>query len=189
MPHYIPLSTACEKLRDAERVLVVGCSGGGKTTLALKIAERFNLKYRSIDRDVYWLPGWRVRDDQEQRAILKNFVMESRWIMDGNNPSTFDLRVPRADLIIWLRIPRVVALVGLARRVLGNFGRARPMMAEGCPEPIPDREFLSYIWNFERNTAPKLVRKIDEFGPAVPTVAIKSRRDFALLIGQKQPLG
>lgn len=110
--------------------------------------------------------------------------MENRWVMDGNNLSTFDLRVPRADLIIWIRVPRVVALMGLARRVFGNFGRVRPAMAEGCPEPIPDRVFLSYIRNFERNTAPQFVKKIDEFGPEIPTLVIKSRCDCALLINQ-----
>ena len=33
-------------------VILSGCSGGGKTTLALRIADRFGLAYQSLDRDV-----------------------------------------------------------------------------------------------------------------------------------------
>ena len=52
MPAWISAECAAERLRGARRVLVVGCSGGGKTTLALRIADRFGLAYQSLDRDV-----------------------------------------------------------------------------------------------------------------------------------------
>ena len=58
--------------------------------------------------------------------------------MDGNNPSSFDLRMPRADLVVWIRVPRRTALAGVARRVLANFGEMRIDIAEGCPEQLAD---------------------------------------------------
>jgi adenylate kinase family enzyme len=188
MPHFISLRTAIDTLHQAERVLVVGCSGGGKTTLAIRIAERFHLEYQSIDRDVRWLPDWQVRDRQEQQTILKQLVRKNRWVMDGSSPSTFDIRVPRTDLIIWVRVSRPAALAGLARRVFTNYGKVRVAMAEGCPEPIPDRDFLSYIWNFERDSAPKFIDQIDKHGPEVPVIVIKSRSDGTQLLNQEQTL-
>ena len=59
------LKQAAEHIRRARRILVVGCSGGGKSTLSLKIAKRFGLPYISLDRDVFWLPGWVARDRAE----------------------------------------------------------------------------------------------------------------------------
>jgi adenylate kinase family enzyme len=53
-------------IRQADRIMVVGCSGGGKTTLSLKLAAKFCLEYQSIDRDIRWLPGWQQRDRVEQ---------------------------------------------------------------------------------------------------------------------------
>lgn len=177
MPTYISLSEAADRLVLSNRILVIGCSGGGKTTLALRIADRLDLEYQSIDRDVRWLPGWKERDRIEQRAIIARLVARDRWVMDGNGPSTFDLRVPRADLIVWVRVPRIIALLGLAGRVMSNYGKVRVGMADGCAEPIPDRAFLSYIWNFERQSTPRIVEQIDRHGPEVPVAILNSRQD------------
>lgn len=182
MPNYVSPNEAQDILSQAHRVLVIGCSGGGKTTLALKLAQCYALEYQSIDRDVRWLPGWQVRNREEQRLLLQELVERDRWVMDGSGASTFDVRVPRAELIIWLRVPRHVAILGVARRVTKNYGRVRMAMAEGCPEPFPDREFLSYIWNFERKSAPEFVKQIDRFGPNVPVAVLKSRKEYDLLI-------
>ena len=64
------LAQAADHIRGANRILVMGCSGGGKSTLSLKIAARFGLSYVSIDRDVLWLPGWVERGKDAQRAII-----------------------------------------------------------------------------------------------------------------------
>lgn len=133
MPNYLSLAEAAARLARAERVMVVGCSGGGKTTLALAIADAFDLECQSLDRDVRWLPGWRERDRREQRAIMARLAARRRWVMDGSSPSSFGIRVPRTDLIVWLRVPRTMALRGLARRVMHNYGRVRVAMADGCP--------------------------------------------------------
>ncbi|MHC2361658.1 hypothetical protein ACVIOG_003799 [Rhizobium leguminosarum] len=97
------LKQAAEHIRTARRILVMGCSGGGKSTLSLKIAKRFGLSYISLDRDVFWLPGWVVRDSVEQRNIIASRILEERWIMDGTNPSSLDIRLPRSDFVIWVR--------------------------------------------------------------------------------------
>ncbi|PTX57411.1 adenylate kinase family enzyme [Litoreibacter ponti] len=182
MPMYVSIPQAAAVLRTAKRVLVVGCSGGGKSTLSLKISERFDLEYLSYDRDVRWLPGWQVRDREEQRQIITQLVRKDRWVMDGTTVSTFDLRLPRADLLVWVRVPRRVALSGIARRVFRNYGRVRIDMAEGCPEQLPDREFLNFIWTFEKRVAPRIVGGIDRFGPNLPVVTLRSRSEFAALV-------
>ncbi len=178
----VSITQAAEVLRTAKRVLVVGCSGGGKSTLSIKISERFDLEYLSYDRDVRWLPGWQVRDRAEQRQLVTQLVQKERWVMDGTTVSTFDLRLPRADLLVWVRVSRRIALSGLARRVLQNYGRVRIDMAEGCPEQLPDREFLNFIWTFEKQVAPRIVAGIDRFGPNLPVVTLRSRSEFAALV-------
>ncbi|MEM1066801.1 MAG: AAA family ATPase [Pseudomonadota bacterium] len=186
MPVYVSRTEAASILQSARRVLVIGCSGVGKTTLSLRLSAALNLTYQSIDRDVRWLPGWQVRDRGAQRAILERLVAQDRWVMDGSNPSTFDLRLPRADLILWLRLSRWAALFGVGRRVLANYGRVRVAMAEGCPEPFPDREFLHYIWAFERVTAPRFIERIDRFGAHVPVCELASHKAVAALLADME---
>ena len=179
----LPISEeAANHLRKARRICVIGSSGGGKSTLSQKLASGLGLQYVSIDRDVRWLPGWQERGREEQRARLSAFVAGEAWVIDGSGSSSFDIRLPRTDLIIWLRLPRWKCLLGIARRVYRFRGTVRPDMAEGCPEPLPDRDFLSYIWNFERRYAPRIIQEIERHGPNVPVITLKSHGEMAHLL-------
>ena len=68
------LEDAAERLKAAERVLVIGCSGSGKSTLARQFADRLRLPYVSMDREIFWLPGWQSRPRTEALARLKGVV-------------------------------------------------------------------------------------------------------------------
>ena len=182
MPKYISHLEAAEILPIVNRILVIGCSGGGKTTLSVKLANQLNTEYQSIDRDVRWLPGWKERDKQTQREMIAELVKRHCWVMDGSGASTFDLRLPRTDLILWVRVPRYTALKGLASRVLSNFGSVRTEMAQGCPEKLPDLDFLSYIWNFEKKHAPIFVKNIDKYGSNIPVVILESHTKITSML-------
>lgn len=181
MPRYVSLDEAADLLAKIQRILVIGCSGGGKTTLSARIAALRGLEFQSLDRDVRWLPGWVERDRAEQRALISQLSQRERWVMDGSGASSFDIRLPRTELVLWVRVPRYVALLGLAKRVFRYYGSVRPAMAEGCPEPLPDRAFLSYIWNFERKYAPLFIKQIDQYGPDVPVAVLRSYREMEAL--------
>lgn len=182
MPRYVSLNEAAAKLARANRILVIGCSGGGKTTFSEKIADLLGLEFQSLDRDVRWLSGWKERARQEQRTLIAELAQRSRWVMDGSGASSFDLRLPRTDLVLWVRVPRRVALFGLAKRVARFYGSVRPAMAPDCPERLPDRDFLSYIWNFEKKYAPIFIQSIDQHGPNVPVAVLRSHREMARLL-------
>lgn len=177
-----PFSAAAQALRHARRICVIGSSGSGKSTLSQKLASALGLSYVSLDRDVRWLPGWQERSREEQRERLGAFVAGDAWVIDGSGSSSFDIRLPRTDLILWLRIPRCRCLLGVAKRVYRFRGTVRPDMAEGCPEPLPDPDFLSYIWNFERRYAPRIIQEIERQGPNVPVVTLKSHGEMAHLL-------
>ncbi len=182
MPKYVSYLKAAELLLEVNRVLVIGCSGGGKTTLSVQLANRLSLEYISIDRDVRWLPNWTERDKRQQRKMITEMVNRDRWLMDGSGASTFDLRLPRTDLILWVRVTRYTALKGLTLRVIRNLGSVRPEMAEGCPEKLPDLEFLSYIWNFEKKHTPIFIEIIDKHGSDIPIAVLQSHAEIGKLL-------
>ncbi len=170
----ITMEETAERLRTAERVLVIGCSGSGKSTLARQLADRLGLPYVSMDREIFWLPGWQPRPRAEALARLEAVVAQERWIIDGTSPGTLPLRLPRADLVLWLRPPRFQSLYGVISRWLRFRGRSRPEMADDCPEKI-DREFLAYVWNFEKTESPEIEENLAAYGPDVPVCVLKSR--------------
>lgn len=172
----ITIEAAVERLKVAERVLVIGCSGSGKSTLAQKLAKRLALPYVSMDREIFWLPGWQPRPRAEALARLRDIVAQESWILDGTSPGTLPLRLPRADLVLWLRPPRWASLYGVISRWLKLRGQSRPEMADDCPERI-SREFLTYVWNFERTESPEIEENLAAHGPDVQVCVLKSRAE------------
>ncbi|AVA21494.1 ATP-binding domain-containing protein [Rhizobium sp. NXC24] len=181
LPYAVDIETAVSILRSANRILVIGCSGGGKSTLAQKIVVCLDLPYVSMDREFFWLPGWMKRDKAEERNLIAGKVAEDRWLIDGTGPSSFDLRLPRTELVLWVRMPRWLCMWGALSRALRWLGRSRPDMAPGCPERI-DWEFLRYIWDWERKFAPKVLAGLIEHGPDVPVLQLKSRGEMRQLL-------
>jgi adenylate kinase family enzyme len=178
----IAIDEAAKLLPGVTRILVIGCSGSGKSTLAAKLARLFDLRHISMDKEFFWLPGWVARDRAEIARLVTAAVAEDRWVMDGTNTRTMPVRLPRTHLMIWMRPSRWVSLVGIYRRVLRSYGRVRPEMAQGCPEQLPDREFLSYVWNFEKDQTPKILSVIAEHGPDVPILQLKSHAEVSQLL-------
>ncbi len=171
----LTIETAAVRLATAQRILVLGCSGSGKSTLSLRLSDMLGLPYVSLDREVFWMPGWRRRPRGEALARLEAVVARDRWIMDGTSPGTLPLRLPRTDLVVWTRPPRSVSLQGVLSRWLKFRGRTRPEMADGCPERVT-REFLRYVWNFERTESPEIEARLAEH-PSVPVIVLRSRRE------------
>ncbi|WP_455271824.1 AAA family ATPase [Rhizobium herbae] len=172
---------AAAALRTAERVLVIGCSGSGKSTLAQSLSGMFAFPYVSMDRDVFWMSGWTQRPRAEALEIVERAVEEPRWIMDGTSPGTLPLRLPRTDLVVWMRPHRVVSLYGVISRYLRFRGKTRPEMAENCPERVT-REFLSYVWNFDKTESPEIEQKLADYGRDVPVLILKSHSETRNLL-------
>ena len=177
----IDRAEAARLLPDAERILVIGCSGSGKSTLARALAERFRLQYISMDREVFWLPGWQQRPREDADRRIGELVALPRWVMDGTSPRTLPERLARADLVIWLRPPRHVSLCGVVTRWFRYAGRTRAEMAERCPERLT-LEFLRYVWYFERDSAPKIIERLTADAGEIPLLVLKSHGDSRALL-------
>lgn len=115
------MGTSMEPPEDLRRVLVVGTSCSGKTTLAAALAEILGSSHVELDR-LFWLPGWRQRGDAEFRALLRHALRPSCWVVDGNYSSVRDIVLGAATAVIWLdySFPRVFgrALRRTVRRIL-----------------------------------------------------------------------
>ena len=132
-----------------ERIMIIGCGGSGKTTLARILHERTGLPLVHLDQ-IYWSPGdWKHLEREEFDRKLQIELEKPQWIMDGNFNRTLEMRLERADTVIYLDYNRIVCLLHWAKRVITNYGKAREDMAPGCVEWF-DPEFMGWIWNFNR---------------------------------------
>jgi adenylate kinase family enzyme len=96
--------------------------------------------------------------------------------MDGNFYNTFDLRMPRADTLIWLDYPRRTCLRRVLLRSFKDYGRNRSDLAEGCPEQF-DVEFYRFVWDFPAKYRPYIVDGIERFGGHLCVSQFRQDRD------------
>lgn len=132
-----------------QKILVIGCGGSGKSTLARRLGHETGLPVVHLDQ-LFWRPGWQESSREEFDAALNRWLLQERWIIDGNYDRTLPQRLQRCDAVIWLDFPRRTCLCGVIRRVLGSYGKTRADMADNCPERF-DAEFMKWIWNFNRD--------------------------------------
>ena len=156
-----------------KRVVVIGCPGAGKSTFAARLANRTGLPLISLDA-AFWQPGWVPCQRDRWRETVVELSARESWIMDGNYSSTLDLRLPRADSLIWFRLPRWRCLTRVILRSTSTYGKVRPEMAAGCPERF-DLDFFRFVWSFDRNEVPGNYAAIRSFGSHLRPVII--RRD------------
>ena len=131
-----------------ERIMIIGCPGSGKTTLALALKEKLGLPLVHLDQ-LWWTGNWENVTREEFDSRLATAVNLDQWIIDGNFSRTIEMRLQRCDTIIYLDFDRWACLWGVICRVLRNYGKHRPDMGGNCPERF-DTEFLKWIWNYNK---------------------------------------
>lgn len=156
-----------------KRVIIIGCGGAGKSTLARKLGEKTGLPVVHLDK-LFWKPGWESVSQEEFDVLHAKELAKERWIMDGNFNRTMSERLARCDTVIYLDFPRITCLLGVVKRILTTYGTVRPDMGEGCPERL-DWEFLQWVWNFNKNKRDANYRRLAEV-EGVDIIILKNRR-------------
>ena len=156
-----------------ERILIIGCDGAGKSTLARQLGEKLSLPVVHLDK-MYWKPGWVQERREEFDRKLALELEKSKWIIDGNFNRTMPQRLQKCDTILYLDFSRWACLRGVIKRILTTYGTVRPDMGEGCPERF-DLEFLRWVWNYNKNNREQNYRLLSEAAHA-QKIVLKNRR-------------
>lgn len=132
-----------------ERILIIGCSGSGKSRLARILGQKLGLPVVHLDQ-LWWQADWQNVTVEEFDSRLAMALSMDRWIIDGNYSRTMEARLSRCDTVIYLDFSRWACLLGMCQRILRNHGKTRSDMAAGCPERF-SWELVKWIWNFNKN--------------------------------------
>lgn len=89
------------------RIIIVGTSGAGKTTLARQIAQKTNRTHIELD-SIWWGENWTPIDYEAFKSQLFQKIEDAQngWVIDGNYSRVRPLLWQQADTIIWLDYPR-----------------------------------------------------------------------------------
>ncbi len=104
-------------LPDLRRIVVLGVTGSGKSTMAAALADRLHVPHVEIDA-LHWLPGWEHVPDEELRLRIDAATRSDGWVLDGNYGFARDVSWPRAQAVVWLDYPFLTVFWRLLRRTL-----------------------------------------------------------------------
>jgi adenylate kinase family enzyme len=132
--------------------VVQGASGSGKSTLARALARSLGVPYLELD-SLYHLENWTALDVDTFRDKVSTFAAQPRWISDGNYRAVRDLLWDRADMILFIDLPRRQVIARLLRRTIRR-GFWREELWNGNRESLrnlisrdPERNIVLWSWN------------------------------------------
>ncbi|MGA8724615.1 MAG: hypothetical protein WB565_06205 [Acidimicrobiales bacterium] len=134
--------------------MVTGLAGAGKSTFSRALSAKTGLPVIHLDIH-FWKPGWVEPSENEWREKQRGLLASDDWIADGNYHATLDLRLERADTVVFLDTPWWVC----AQRAFVRGIRKRPVgfeLPKGCEESalrrLRDEWFVVMrIWRFRRS--------------------------------------
>jgi adenylate kinase family enzyme len=144
------------------RVVVIGISGSGKSTMATALARFLDCPHVELD-SLYWGPDWTARSEDEFRALARTAVSGAEWVVDGNYRAARDIVWPRAGAVVWLNYSFTTAL----RRV---FVRSLRRMAT-----------RQVLWNGNRESFRRTFLSRESILMWVITTYHRRRREYAAL--------
>jgi energy-coupling factor transporter ATP-binding protein EcfA2 len=129
-------------LRGCQRILVLGRTGSGKTTLARELAAAVGVPHVELD-SLYFGPNFSTVPLPVLRERTRAAIAGDRWVTDGNKSAVRDLVWPRADTVIWLDYPLAVSVWRLGKRALWRTSVLKAQAAGTDGNPGLPRQMLS----------------------------------------------
>lgn len=145
-----------------QRVMIVGAPGSGKSTLARSLGQRTGLPVYHMDH-IHWRSGWEERSRGEKTKMAREVEARPKWIFEGGHSATYETRLERADVLVWLDLPVSLRMWRVTKRLIRYWGQERPDMAQGCTEGF-HREtipFYGFIWQTRHRAREKVQALLD----------------------------
>ena len=173
-------------------MVVYGHSGSGKSTLARLIGERLGLPVIELD-SIFHQPNWQPTPTDEFRpAVMARLNQHlDGWVCDGNYGPVRDIVLPRADSVVWLRLPFRVVYWRLLKRTIRRaltrellWGKNR----ESWRMTFLSRESI-LLWgvtNWRRHVR-RVTQALDEIPHTASVVELRSPQDVESFIARLPP--
>ncbi len=164
--------------RRPSRIVVAGTSGSGKTTLSARLGSVLGIEHIEIDA-LFHGENWTPRATFEQD--VKEFITRPAWVTEWQYSVVRDRLADRADLCLWLDLPRRTVMRQIVFRTLRR-RVGRTVLWNGNFEPPLHRIFfdrehvIRWAWNTHRMTAAR-VQRLNMRRPDLTIVRFRSHAE------------
>jgi adenylate kinase family enzyme len=159
------------------RVVVAGTSGAGKTTLAARIGEVLGAPHVEIDA-LFHGPGWTPRPTF--LADVEQLTTQPAWVTEWQYDDVRALLAHRADLLVWLDLPRATVMRQVITRTVSRRRRRQRLWNGNVEPPLwtvlrDDEHIVRWAWTTHAGTGQR-VRRLQQTRPDLAVVRLQSHR-------------
>jgi len=147
---------------SGERIAIIGNAGGGKSTLARRLAAARDLPLTEVDK-LLWRPGWEITPEAEFDALHQPLIESERWLIEGmGHLHSIRPRLLRATWVITIDMPIWMHFwLAAERQIEQALGTLEHPIA-GLGEPIPTKDMFETLWETEQDWMPTIRANIAE---------------------------
>jgi adenylate kinase family enzyme len=165
------------------RVAVFGNAGGGKSTLAKRLADITRLPLYPLDTIQFRVGGGKVSHEQYLKAHA-DLLRQDEWIIDGFGcvASAWE-RFSKADTLVYIDLPLMTHHWWVAKRLI----KGLLVAPEGWPENSPmwrsTMDSYSVLWLCHRRLTPRYRQLVADVAAFKRVHHLKSPAEMTAFLG------
>ena len=130
----------------ANRILVIGPPGAGKSSFCKKLASTIKKPLFHLD-DYYWLEGWKRVEQKIWLCRLRNLCNQPCWIIDGNHAASFKRRALYADMVIMLDYSPALCFWRFLKRSVRRYFNLKDNLPINIEQSMLNNRQISIQWH------------------------------------------
>ena len=162
-------------MSEAQRIVIIGKPGSGKSTFALSLAKKLQLPLLHLDK-IFFVENWEYRNYSDFLDEQRSWIDQNNWIIDGNSIQSLWMRYSRATMVVYFNYPTWRCFLRIFKRFLRH-NPAIDDMPGGCTKNI-SWKLITYLLGYEKRLNPVL-EWLKECEPNIPFYEIRSNDELA----------
>ena len=165
------------------KIHIIGCSGMGKTYLAKKLSNKYNIPHYDLD-NIYWdnsSQKYGIKTEVEKRdKLLQKILEKDDWIIEGIYYKWLEQSFKDADIIYILDLPKYIYKF----RIIKRFIKRKLKLEAGKKETLKSLlDLLKWTDEFQKEDMKEIIKILEKYKEKV--YFVKSKNETKEILKRK----